>query len=961
MERIDIKNASAFMPRRAWCEAPALMRSCDPPPAWRGHLTLQNNQEVLRAMSSFIRKHTRTTLLAATAVLYLILYGRFLFGDAVYMYSDVGSDSLSSSYPIIVMLSRLFGTRTFNYYTLWDGLGADTTSTFLQYLNPLKFLILLFGRDNFPIGILLVVFLTHMLTALFAFGFFRRLTKNDYAALLPSLAWTFSSYMVVWGQNYSYGMCMLMFTMIMFLLQCFLLSGGIRRAMLLVLGYAIFLISNYYFFYMTAAVSALYVILYTFYAGEEGKFALTFKRLFMLLAIGIGSVIVSAVSVLPIIMSFTGSARTGDTTSVGIRQLIALFDLKTYMTFLGRIFSANIFGAGNAFTGSLNYYETALLSTSILFTFAVVYLFFRRGTFVKTLFSLLIAAGLLVVPLAGFVLTFNIHAQRYSFIICFAECIAIAFLMKDLDEDIHKAPLVLSGILTPVITIGSLALLYITKDRFAFNFRNKTLVLSAACVVFFTVLLFLHFSEKLRQRLLPAIMLLVLIAELAVQNMPSLYDRDFLTKEGFAHNFYNDGTQDASAKIRTEDESLYRICTGLDYDIANEGLVDGHNSVSVYSNTNAASLVSLTRAANVYQKSSNFFIVGYPQYYLYTLLGGKYLITDEPDFFADTYEESLFKKVDETGTNRTFENVNALPFGYVYENELNGAAFSALDGIDRMRALTTGYVRTEEILPKDEASSGNKAASDFDRTEKETDLLKKIHTPNDISLEENKDHSLTIYSNGTDPYFLYDLSGLNTSKKNQIQYLTLTADPDTLGGESQIQIFLTTKKHQQLCPELSRIYYLSHDYPELNILLPDQVQDIRVDLGNTAAITFREMKITTISNAASDFEALAKTDIKDALFRDDTYSATVYTKDKGGVLCVPLLYSENWKAYVNGNKADLMNINGGMLGVTLEKGENRVMIRYAVPYFKVGMYVSLAALVGVLVLCVVPFGRKKER
>ena len=121
-------------------------------------------------MSFFIRKHTRTTLLAATAVLYLILYGRFLFGDAVYMYSDVGSDSLSSSYPIIVMLSRLFGTRTFNYYTLWDGLGADTTSTFLQYINPLKFLILLFGRDNFPIGILLVVFLTHMLTALFAFG-----------------------------------------------------------------------------------------------------------------------------------------------------------------------------------------------------------------------------------------------------------------------------------------------------------------------------------------------------------------------------------------------------------------------------------------------------------------------------------------------------------------------------------------------------------------------------------------------------------------------------------------------------------------------------------------------------------------------------------------------------------------------------------------------------------------------
>jgi len=29
-----IKNASAFLPRRAWCEAPSLMRGCDPPEAF---------------------------------------------------------------------------------------------------------------------------------------------------------------------------------------------------------------------------------------------------------------------------------------------------------------------------------------------------------------------------------------------------------------------------------------------------------------------------------------------------------------------------------------------------------------------------------------------------------------------------------------------------------------------------------------------------------------------------------------------------------------------------------------------------------------------------------------------------------------------------------------------------------------------------------------------------------------
>ena len=28
---VQLKNASAFLPRRAWCQAPSLMRDCDPP------------------------------------------------------------------------------------------------------------------------------------------------------------------------------------------------------------------------------------------------------------------------------------------------------------------------------------------------------------------------------------------------------------------------------------------------------------------------------------------------------------------------------------------------------------------------------------------------------------------------------------------------------------------------------------------------------------------------------------------------------------------------------------------------------------------------------------------------------------------------------------------------------------------------------------------------------------------
>ena len=116
-------------------------------------------------MRRIFKEHPIIPLLILTNLVFFVLYRRFLFKGAVFMYSDVGSDSLSSSYPIIAELSRLFETRTFSHYTIWSGLGQDTTATFLQYINPFKLMLLFFGRDNFPLGIMLYLFLQNNLIA----------------------------------------------------------------------------------------------------------------------------------------------------------------------------------------------------------------------------------------------------------------------------------------------------------------------------------------------------------------------------------------------------------------------------------------------------------------------------------------------------------------------------------------------------------------------------------------------------------------------------------------------------------------------------------------------------------------------------------------------------------------------------------------------------------------------------
>ena len=85
-----------------------------------------------------------------TNLIFAALYRRFITGSAVYMYADIGNDSLSSSYPLLMMLSRLFHEGRFPFYDLTFGLGTDITSLYLQYLNPIKLFMLLLPPAMMP-------------------------------------------------------------------------------------------------------------------------------------------------------------------------------------------------------------------------------------------------------------------------------------------------------------------------------------------------------------------------------------------------------------------------------------------------------------------------------------------------------------------------------------------------------------------------------------------------------------------------------------------------------------------------------------------------------------------------------------------------------------------------------------------------------------------------------------------
>jgi hypothetical protein len=47
-----------------------------------------------------------------------------------------------------------------------------------------------------------------------------------------------------------------------------------------------------------------------------------------------------------------------------------------------------------------------------------------------------------------------------------------------------------------------------------------------------------------------------------------------------------------------------------------------------------------------------------------------------------------------------------------------------------------------------------------------------------------------------------------------------------------------------------------------------------------------------------------------------------------GMLCVPLIYSDNWSAYIDGVETTVRNINGGLVGIRIPAGDHRVTFAY---------------------------------
>lgn len=914
-------------------------------------------------MSKFAKKYKYPLFFLYLTFLFAVLYRHYIFGDAVYMFSDTGSDSMSSSYPIIMMVSRMLKEGNFSIYNLQFGLGESAVGTALQYVNPLKFALLLFGQDHFTAGILIQLYLQTLITGFAAFLYFRKVIRDDFSAFLSAAIWSFSTYIVLWSQNYSYGIAVMMFTLTVLLFQYMLESDLWRWKLLLIGDLGLFLFTNYYFYYMTAIFLILYTTGYSIWTKTGFK---NFLRKFLALAFcGIFSALLGFAGLFANLKALSGSARAGvfsDTLQL-LANLVTIRPKRAVSVF-SRLFSPDLLGRANDFKGYANYYELAILCTSTLFFFALAYLISLRKYRAKSIFLWIILIAAAMLPLTGKVLLGASMTGRYTFMTCFLECLYIGLFVREWQENKVNAP---KGAEKRMLAASICASLFILASMVLIFFYDKKKDIHISKAAFLSVLFpafcyLVALNCKKLQNAVNILLVLIVAGELLLLNNGAVNRRLYLTRDLFDNFYYDTDIRAAAEKLEAEDASLYRIYGGTDnayYSELNKlnlGMVNGYNSTTARFNTPSAAVVSLAQGFDVYQSASSYFEARYEEYPAYTFLAGKYLLVKDQDteFVPD---EALFEKIDTINDVTIYENKNALPFGYLYDADsvLSAGDYQSLSSMERMAAAAESYYYTNsdftDLLLSTPMQNWEAAPLLSDST-----LVDLPST--EINIQDTENNFQNMHKAATENGWFYisddfwgsvdfHLPDDTARPSDTVRYFRIDSDKTFEAENSFFNVYYR-------CGADDDFHLYSTFWPDHTNFLPEGVTDLRLQIQNKDwGSSVSGLWIGTMKNPSSLFADLKNSNISSISFAHDTYKAAVTAKEDGGMLCVPLLYSENWSAKVDGKNVEIQNINGGLVGIKVPAGTSSVSLHYSLPNFKLGICVSLISLAAYLVLIAV--------
>jgi len=352
-------------------------------------------QEIEPLYGNFFEKYVNGKAnwiaLGLMVLLILIVFGDYLFGPYLYLFKDIGSDTINDNFPALAQRSDLLRDEGLTSWSFRQGMGNTVGNWFS--INPLFWFQILSSKQVLPYTMTWSAVLYLGIAGLFCYQYLKTVGFSKYVVILGSLIYVFSGY--VMGVHSWYSFNGLIFSAPLMLWGTELL---LRKNNPIVLPIAIYFLAG-----PRLVTFGFFLIVYSFfrYVFENGW---NWKGLiiFWLKIGGLSALGVTMASYFfgSSLMNMLGSARiSGEASQVAQTIETPVFALNSYIintTSILRTFATDMLGGAKDFKGYRNYLESPFYYVGLVSLLLIPQALFHARKWRKALLGGLLAFWLLI-------------------------------------------------------------------------------------------------------------------------------------------------------------------------------------------------------------------------------------------------------------------------------------------------------------------------------------------------------------------------------------------------------------------------------------------------------------------------------------------------------------------------------------------------------------------------------------
>ena len=848
--------------------------------------------------------------------------------------------------PLLAELyERIFGGDSL-LYSFTSGLGSSFLGNYFNYLSsPTALIIMIFGHFNIPEAVAGVVLVKAAASA-FSFTYFlSKITKkSDLASTSFGLLYAFSGYFVAYYWNIMWLDAVVMFPIVMLGIWYIVHEG---KSLTYVLSLAFVMMTNYYMAYMTCMLAVIFFIYFYFSTGTlsdklhndiilKEKYQKSLKtrvlnssfimRGMNFAASSVLAAMIAAFALLPVFFILQNSSATSSNFPSSFTSYFSIFDF----------FANHLAGVTPTIRSSGDTVYPNVYCGILTLVLVPLFMFSNRFTHREKIATATVAAV--------FFMSFNINYLNFiwhgfhfpndlPYRFSFAYSFFLLYIAYRVFTNIDRIPA--KTILVSASAVAGFAVL-VEKIGSA-NVDLKVVWTSVIfAIVYAVVLVFIKNPRYIKSSIL-LLLLTSVCAEILIADTPNYK----ITQTKSAYTSSYEDTQGAIDIIKDKEgeNSFYRmelvtLLTRMD----NSWFY--YPGVSAFTSMAYEDVAGLQDKLGLYGNKINSYTYNMQTGLYNSMLSIKYVVNNASYVPTDNYKprfdgDFLYTKAGEYGDDMTvYLNNYWLPVAFGTDDSIDTAW--NYDSSNPFEVQNDFYYLASGVADLLEPVAG--VADSFTNIDS-------------VSDEEISNGSFSVYKTDT------------SSDSNGMSYVYDIAETQNvyvyINANSNVESVLITADGFTYNQSISGKPYV--------------VNIGNVEAGSSVYISYELKDGVVSSNIEQYIYGLKKSKMDsayDAILANGTIDVTVNEEDyikgtinlaKNKMLYTSIPYDKGWSVIVDGEQIaeeNIVKVGNALMGVKMDAGEHTVEFRYVPTGLYIGLGISLA---GILLLVVILILKKKER